>query len=181
MFIHMGRMNSITVIFERLNEDLVSIHAAGYAMSRHSSVLTNATCMEYRKVFRSCGALKNLAKFARVKAPVWASPERIHYYHHERERDEQHQEYQIWKSPGGSRYLHFPAESLMFPGAEVDSHEIALVPYVIGVHPDMIAVLGEHGQMIVVALVEQEMHVSGELAVLLMVHELNIARSPPSR
>ena len=73
MFIHMGRMNSITVIFERLNEDLVSIHAAGYAMSRHSSVLTNATCMEYRKVFRSCGALKNLAKFARVKAPVWAS------------------------------------------------------------------------------------------------------------
>ena len=45
----------------------------------------------------------------------------------------------------------------------------------------MIAVLGEHGQMIVVALVEQEMHVSGELAVLLMVHELNIARSPPSR
>ena len=119
MFIHMGRMNSITVIFERLNEDLVSIHAAGYAMSRHSSVLTNATCMEYRKVFRSCGALKNLAKFARVKAPVWASPERIHYYHHERERDEQHQEYQIWKSPGGSRYLHFPAESLMFPGAKL--------------------------------------------------------------
>ena len=29
MFIHIGRMNSITVIFERLNDDLLSIHAAG--------------------------------------------------------------------------------------------------------------------------------------------------------
>ena len=73
MLIHIGRMNSITVILERLNDDLLSIQAAGYAISKQSSVLMNATWMEYRKVFRSCGVLKNLAKLSSVKAPVCAS------------------------------------------------------------------------------------------------------------
>ena len=45
---------------------------------------------------------------------------------------------------------------------EVDAHEIALVPDIVRVDPDVVAVVGQDGQVVVVALIEQEMHLAGD-------------------
>ena len=76
----------------------------------------------------------------------------------QRQSHEHHQEYGVGQSPGASLVEFHLAYDLNVLRGDVDTYKVSLVPDVVCVHPDVVAVVGEDGEMIVVSFVEEEIY-----------------------
>ena len=56
-----------------------------------------------------------------------------------------------------------------------NTHSISVVPYIVGIDIEVVSFIGTDGQMVMIALEEDEMHFSGERTLLLIVLEVDIA------
>ena len=73
--------------------------------------------------------------------------------------------------------LTIPAYNLYILRQDIDTYKVSLVPYIVGIHPKVVSVVGKDREVIMVTFVKQEVYFTAEFSILLVVQQVNFVKS----